>query len=858
MDNEKFAEEELMERRMQGAFFTPTNLVDEAHRGIAEKYGENWKDEYVVWDCCSGTGNLTRDYKFKELYSSTLIRDEHDIKIQNNVNPEGTHFIYDFLSCIIEDTLFGNGEEAFPEGLVEALNQNKKIIIIMNPPYGTAGSGGTKDGDHKAGIAKTFINNEMKKDNMGACCQNLYPQFMYKIVKLKEYYGLYNINICQFSPTLFLTGGSYQKFRKYFFSNFKFEDGFSVCASVFSDVSSQWGILFSMWSAGQNNYDEFKVKLLEKVENEDCFEELKTTSDKILYNLDGKIPASKWVREEVKDLKTYDAPQMSSGIKVKEKGRGKSVDNALGYFANSANNICANPLSVFIVSSASSAGNGLSIIPENFNKVVSLFTARRLITGKYADWINDKDEYSKPDENHKDYEQWNNDCIIYSLFNTASNQSSLRDVDYKGKTWQIENEFFWLSPNFIKDLADKHSNNEVYKDVKQYGKDRFVYDRLKKTNLSEDAKNILNKATELLEKTFKYREMLNEEHPEYNLQAWDASWYQVKLIAKEYCKEDLKEFSELYKAFGDRLRPLVYELGFLREYKPSVSDKLLYNLDNGIKSSDWVREEIKGIKTYDAPQISSAIRVKQKGIGRSVDNALGYFVNNANSIYYNSTIVYLMSECSSGAHGLSVIPENFNKVVSLFTARRLITGKYANWINDKDEYSKPDEIHVDYKQWNNDSIIYSLFNTASNQSSLRDVDYKGKTWQIENEFFWLSPDFIKDLADKHSNNEVYKDVKQYGKDRFVYNKLKNTNLSDDAKNILNKATELLVKTFQFREMLNEEHPEYNLQAWDASWYQVKLIAKEYCKEDLKEFSELYKAFGDRLRPLVYELGFLRK
>ena len=55
-------------RRNKGEFYTPTLFVDYAHKMISETLGENWKNEYVVWDNCCGTKNLTRDYSFKELY----------------------------------------------------------------------------------------------------------------------------------------------------------------------------------------------------------------------------------------------------------------------------------------------------------------------------------------------------------------------------------------------------------------------------------------------------------------------------------------------------------------------------------------------------------------------------------------------------------------------------------------------------------------------------------------------------------------------------------------------------------------------------------------------------------------------
>ena len=244
-------------RRRQGSFWTPTNVVDYAYAEIEKEFGANWREEYIVWDTSSGSGNLTRDYKFKELYSSTLVPGEHEMKIQNSINPEGIHFVYDFLDSV---DIFNT-----PAGLKEAFEQNKKIIIFQNPPYGTASNAGTKVGDSKkAGMALTNVNLAMKKDNMGACSAGLNSQFIFKITKLKEYYNLTDINICQFSKQLLLTSSSFKKFRQYYLQHFNFQSGFLVNASCFSDVSSNWGVLFSIWRAGQNK-NPFNIDIIEDV-----------------------------------------------------------------------------------------------------------------------------------------------------------------------------------------------------------------------------------------------------------------------------------------------------------------------------------------------------------------------------------------------------------------------------------------------------------------------------------------------------------------------------------------------------------------------------------------------------------------
>ena len=54
---------------------------------MASVYGEDWKEKYVVWDPAWGTGNLTRDYKFKELYVSTLGYSDIQTAEQMGYNP---------------------------------------------------------------------------------------------------------------------------------------------------------------------------------------------------------------------------------------------------------------------------------------------------------------------------------------------------------------------------------------------------------------------------------------------------------------------------------------------------------------------------------------------------------------------------------------------------------------------------------------------------------------------------------------------------------------------------------------------------------------------------------------------------
>lgn len=533
---------EEIHRRKTGAFFTPDIWVAEAHKMLSDNLGENWKDEYVVWDCACGTGNLTREYKFKELYLSTLESGDIDTIKDMKYNDGCCLFQYDFLGEM--------GIDSVPSNLKKAFEDGKKVLFFINPPYGTAGLFSTESQEHKTGTAKNIINKHMLLDKIGHCSQQLYSQFIYKIIKLKELYP--NISLALYSKPSFLCSESYANLLKLINLHFNFTDGMLFNAGHFADVQSSWGISFTIWNNNTSNkLTLFKIKDI----NTSSFN-IETIGTKLLYSTSNM--ASKWVRTDVTG-KTQDAPQISSCIKIKQSGRGKLIPNAYGFLNCDANNVYFNAQKVGIYSSAFSNGNGVSI-NGNFNKVVALFTARRTIKGN---WINDKDEYMIPDTSHPDYVQWNNDCIVYSLFNYSSQQSSLRGITYKNKLWDIENHFFFMSNSEIKNLANTHSFNECYQDCKQFSSDRYVYTVLSQSHLSNDAYDVLESARELIRKSFPFRKIWHEENPEYHLSSWDAGWAQIKPFLKKYFKDDYELFVRKYKAFEDRMREGVYTFGFL-------------------------------------------------------------------------------------------------------------------------------------------------------------------------------------------------------------------------------------------------------------------------------------------------------
>ena len=534
-------------RRNEGQFYTPTLFVDYAHDMISKEFGEDWKEKYVVWDNSAGSKNLTRDYYFNELYSSTL--EQAELDISKHYNKEAVSFQFDFLN----DSL-----DKLPKGLIEAFEQNKPIIFFMNPPYGRAGK--SDDGVGASGIGKgsaiTVINQQMKDDEIGACSANLYAQFIYRIILIKKQYGLTNCHIAMFTPTNYLAGKSFAKFRQTFFNNFTFDDACFFNAGHFANVATNWGIAFSIWKCGEmsDNKNDFPHKLI----NNDG-ETISIFDTKDVYNLDNIVSASDWVKTDIK--RNIDIPTMSSGIKFGNKIL-KTNNDVLGWFTNGNNNVYHNSQDVFIMQCPNGIGKtNVPMTSENFERSVALFSARKLVQSY---WVNADDEYLVPDVENENWGTFVNDSIVYSLFSAFSQQSSLRQMDYNGKKWDIKNEFFWMSKEEILGLSEEFSNDDCYNDAR-VSKERYVYELLEGIELSEEAQAVLDKAREIVRKTFKYRKLFNEEYENYQINNWDASYYQMKPLWKEYAKEDFEQFKTLYKKLADKMLPMVYELGFLRK-----------------------------------------------------------------------------------------------------------------------------------------------------------------------------------------------------------------------------------------------------------------------------------------------------
>ena len=537
-------------RRRGGEFYTPTPFVNQAHLMIAEALGDPaWRDHYTVWDCAWGTGNLTRDFPFANLYAST--NELAELRLGEAYNPNATKFLFDFLNDPI-DGLFQN----LPQNLVAALEADKPFLFFINPPYATANN--LKHGTHKAGCAITAVNAEMKADGMGAAAQQLFAQFLYRILQIKERFHLTHCHLALFCNPIWLSGAQHRLLRKRFLESFSYDRGILFNAGYFADVAANWGIHFTIWKPGTAaETHTFLHTLIEMDEGR-----LVPKGRKAIYNLDGEQTGSDWCKEPVARLKAQDAPQLSSACKWKQQGVGRLVPGALGYYVNASNAVYNNATCVCLLSGTSSKGHGISVLPENFLRVTANFTARRLIP---QDWANAKDEYGVPDVAHPGYPGFEADSVLFALFETASQQSSLGHVDYAGREWDIPNAWFWLARAEAEEAADAAGLMETWQSA-HIAPDPYVATLLPALapRMSDEGREVLRLARKIALASYAHRAEMNILHPELQLLRWDAGWYQIKPLAQTYLPEDYAAFRAAFRALATRLTPLVHTLGFLR------------------------------------------------------------------------------------------------------------------------------------------------------------------------------------------------------------------------------------------------------------------------------------------------------
>lgn len=370
--------QDIRERR--GSFFTPRQWVELSQQYIADELGENWQEEYYVWDCCAGTGNLLAGLTNKyNIWASTLDEADVDVmhdRIKNGANLLHTHvFQFDFLN---------DPFTKLPQQLQDIINdeeKRKKLVIYINPPYAEAASKQTVvgSGKNKKDVAVTHLTYSKYVKEIGIAARELFAQFVIRI-----YEEISGSILAQFSKLKIVQAPNFREMRSVFKA--KLGRSFIVPAETFDNVKGKFPIGFFIWH----------LDISEKING--------TTVD--IYNTSGEFIGKKRIYTEDNDSCTINDWIIST--------RNRSNEKEIGFMSAKGNDF-QNTNYIFIINSKTQLPHprGTIITDKNIKEICIYFAVRHCIE---ATWLNDRDQFLFPNDGWINDVEFQDDCIAFTLF----------------------------------------------------------------------------------------------------------------------------------------------------------------------------------------------------------------------------------------------------------------------------------------------------------------------------------------------------------------------------------------------------------------------------------------------------------
>lgn len=533
----------INERSFKGAFYTPLHVVDKAYDKLSESLGKNWQKDYVVWDMCCGVGNLeVKHSNHRNIFMSTLDQADIDVMKATKTCAAAIKFQYDYLNDDITDSggIDYSLTNKVPPQLQKAISEGKKLLVLINPPYGETGAGVGQGNKNKIGVEKTRINASMTTE--GYASKELFVQFLTRISK-----ELPNATLAMFSTLKYVNAPNFEKFRNNW--NAEYLGGFVVHSKAFDGIKGDFPIGFLVWKTDQNAAQktpivELDVDVLDKKGNQ--------VGAKKYYNLPNNLHLNVWIKKP----KTNKNPALplSNAVTVSKNPRKKtSCDEMVGYLYASNNDLQHAAIETCITSSIYTGGNGggLYIVENNLLQVAIVFAMRRIVK---PTWLNDRDQFLQPAEFLTD--EFKYDCLIWMLFNGYNLTAGADDIDWDGVKWSLVNHFIPFTELEV-GAPDRFESD-------------FMVQFLDGKTLSSEAVAVLDCGREIWKSYFSYVD-IRAVREAYKLNRPDVGWYQIRKALRERAKSShnvpvsFASFENSYKELSEKLRMNVYELGFLRK-----------------------------------------------------------------------------------------------------------------------------------------------------------------------------------------------------------------------------------------------------------------------------------------------------
>lgn len=527
-------------RRYQGAFFTPPQWVQKSQEYLEAELGENWQQEYYVWDCCAGTGNLL--YGLTEphrVWATTL--DDADVQVMKERIKEGSLNLYE--EHVAQFDFLNDDFSKLPDELQAVINdeeKRKRLVVYINPPYAEAGEGKQRSGTAKN---KTGVSNTTKihKDYAVQCGKyakrELFVQFLMRIYK-----EISNCIIAEFSKTKILQSPYFEDFRNVFQPLLK--KGFLIPADTFDNVKGNFPIGFFVWDCKERQ--RFSDFLFDVYTSQDSEKGFKTI---VCYDTSNML--NDWLRPTWKYRGEYH----------------------LGYLACNGNDFQnQNYINIDSIKRNQTSTYLKPVNEYNLMESCIYLSVRRCVN---ATWLNDRDQYLYPNDGWQADMEFQSDCLAYTLF--TNNIQSRYGVNHwipftekeVGAHQEMESHFM------VEYINGKHrpkpqqqGEGDLFGNTMQSAEDG----QTKPIVFSPEAQAVMDAG----------RELWRYYHQQPGANA-NASYYDIRLhfqgtkltkSGKEQMNSESQDkrynqlvgtLRERVKALAKKIEPKVYEYGFLKK-----------------------------------------------------------------------------------------------------------------------------------------------------------------------------------------------------------------------------------------------------------------------------------------------------
>jgi hypothetical protein len=520
-------------RERKGSFFTPKIWVELSQEYLAGTLGADWQDEYYIWDCAAGTGNLLAGLTNKyHIWASTLDKADVDVmkeRIHNGANLLEEHvFEFDFLN---DDFLPKSKGGKLPDNLYGIINdpkRRKKLVVYINPPYAEAGNArqkaGTGENKAKVSDSKTYTDFQ---HIAGTATRELFAQFFLRIYK-----EIPDSILASFSKLKYICAPNFIKFREYFLA--KYRAGFICKASTFDNVSGLFPIAFLIWDLSKKEMmKQIKTDVANSIETKTFYAHKRGefSIDWLRKFFDKNNQRIGFMRLHRNDIQNKDAVYITSRPKESDVKKKEVVH----------------------------------ITIKNLIEMSIYLTIRKVIP---ATWLNDRDQFLYPNKKWEKDVDFQNDCLAYTLFdnNISSKHGANHWIPFRET--EVDAPTVYDSHIMITFLSGKIIPN-AYTDLFSQLEDENKTNWRKGENrqFSIEAQAVFSAARELWKYYFK--------QPKCNV---NASLYDIREHFQgrnEKGKMNNKSDNETYngliaalraalKTLAGKIEPKVYEYGFLK------------------------------------------------------------------------------------------------------------------------------------------------------------------------------------------------------------------------------------------------------------------------------------------------------